>query len=192
MRKAPNQFIYTASGQVIDPEAPRINQIRITDIVVALSKIRRYNGHYGDISVLDHSVALALIAKELGHTQGAIKYALFHDAAEAYMGDMPTWLKPLLGHKWHELYSNFDNIIMSKFNVTPYSQIDELDKLVVEYEMDQNESNPYPVEHSREYMHHRETIQYAYFKAGAVSIETIGRLFRLHASLDPSFDSLDV
>jgi 5'-deoxynucleotidase YfbR-like HD superfamily hydrolase len=83
--------IGTFTGR-IDPLDPRPEEINIADIAHALSRMCRYNGHcVGFISVARHSI---WVSDEL-HTFGPdMQFAgLLHDAAEAYIGDVPRPIK---------------------------------------------------------------------------------------------------
>lgn len=62
----------------------------MSDIMDGLSKICRYNGQINRFySVAEHSVLVSLYAEALGD-QEAMLPALFHDAHEAYTGDIPS------------------------------------------------------------------------------------------------------
>jgi hypothetical protein len=81
--------LMTASGLDFYPLAPDPAAVRIEDIAHALSNICRYGGHVREFySVAQHSVLLSRAAPlHLG------RWALLHDAAEAYVGDIPRPLK---------------------------------------------------------------------------------------------------
>lgn len=70
------------------------NDYLLPDIAHHLSMICRYGGatkyHY---SVAQHSAALAVVMEKLGHPPEECLYALFHDAVEAYVGDIRTPIK---------------------------------------------------------------------------------------------------
>lgn len=137
-RKEANEYIFTYSGQVIDPSEPKLEQIKLIDIAYGLSNIKRYGGQTR-ISVLRHSLALYHCAE----TPTEALFALLHDAAEAYAGDIPTNIKPYLGKKWLSIYTQFERLIYSKYGVVATeaekNAIMTLDKQFVEYEMDSRE-----------------------------------------------------
>lgn len=89
----PETYIETRSGRRVDYFNPDPDTIDIEDIAYALANQCRYNGHSAMFySVAEHSVAVAqLVPKELQ------LLALLHDAAEAYVGDIPSPLKQYLG-----------------------------------------------------------------------------------------------
>lgn len=80
------------SGNIYDFNNVKENVITIEDIALSLSNICRYGGsvdkHY---SVAQHSVYVSLCVDEQYAMEG-----LMHDAAEAYLGDIPTPLKMML------------------------------------------------------------------------------------------------
>lgn len=86
----------TASGKLVFPLAPYAGGIDISDIAFHLGAICRWGGttrkHY---SVAEHSVMLARHFLQLGDHEAA-RWALLHDAAEAYLGDVVRPLKPAL------------------------------------------------------------------------------------------------
>jgi uncharacterized protein len=86
--------IVTASGVAFWPLDPLPAEIRLGDIASALSKLCRFGGHIeGDVaySVAQHSVLVALSLPGPLQAQG-----LMHDAAEAYLVDVPRPIKKYL------------------------------------------------------------------------------------------------
>jgi len=82
----------TWTGRTIDYADPQPEDINIVDIATALSRECRYAGHASDFySVAQHSVLCSRIVPP----EFAIE-ALLHDAAEAYVKDIPTPLKRML------------------------------------------------------------------------------------------------
>jgi 5'-deoxynucleotidase YfbR-like HD superfamily hydrolase len=101
--------VTTVSGREVYPHAPDPSQIVIEDIAHALSSLCRYAGHTRELySVAQHSV---LVAEDVVRRNnfGAFLHwrALLHDAAEAYVCDLPSPLKQCeqLGNAfWHIEY----------------------------------------------------------------------------------------
>ena len=101
-------FFQTHTGLRIDPLRPCADHVRIEDIAHALARICRFGGHCAAFySVAQHSVLLSFAAERLGvtlsgpgHGSGALaaaRWALLHDAAEAYLGDLIAPIKYLPG-----------------------------------------------------------------------------------------------
>ena len=84
----------TASGLTFYPLDPRPEEILIEDIAHHLARICRWGGAVrGYYSVAEHSVLLSHYFEGKGDPVLA-KWALLHDAAEAYLGDVVRPLKP--------------------------------------------------------------------------------------------------
>jgi hypothetical protein len=84
--------ILTRSGHFVNFADLDDNAILIEDIAYALSNICRFCGHtWKFYSVAQHSVLVSRIVSP----ENALA-ALFHDAAEAYLGDVSRPLKALL------------------------------------------------------------------------------------------------
>lgn len=95
--KRPGDFMQTFSGRKFWPLDPRSDEVHIEDIAHALSMQCRYGGHCTRFySVAEHSV---LMARTFVNLDLAL-WALLHDAAEAYVADVPRPLKRFLpGYK---------------------------------------------------------------------------------------------
>lgn len=102
----------TASGKSIDLMNIRPDQIELSDIAASLSKLCRFAGHTSSFySVAEHSV---LVARNV-----PIEYALeglLHDAAEAYVADLPLPVKILLPN-YVELERRVELAITEKFSL---------------------------------------------------------------------------
>ena len=84
--------ILTVSGNYFNLINPTDNVVCVTDIAHALANVCRFAGHVSEFySVAQHSV----LASHLVAPQFALA-ALFHDATEAYIGDVTRPLKALL------------------------------------------------------------------------------------------------
>lgn len=93
MAERRGDWMQTFTGKVFWPMDPVVEDIDITDIAHALANACRYAGHtLRFYSVAEHSVLMsrALLAPE--HR----RWALLHDASEAYLVDVPRPVKPFL------------------------------------------------------------------------------------------------
>lgn len=97
------------SGNAIDLLNPSEYTFTITEVDDLLSKVRRFNG-YG-ISVAQHSVMVAdTILKITGNPYLALM-GLLHDSAEAYIGDISTPVKQVLGEDIDRLETSIRSAI---------------------------------------------------------------------------------
>lgn len=85
-------WIQTAMGRQFWPMDPRPDEVFLDDIAHALSMLCRFGGHcLRFYSVAEHSVLMARAA-----APAVKRWALLHDASEAYLVDVPRPLKPFL------------------------------------------------------------------------------------------------
>lgn len=84
-------WIETASGKHYHFEQPQQDEIDIKDIALALANKCRFSGHTQFFSVAEHSICVAYRLPPSLRLAG-----LLHDAAEAYLGDIPSPLKHVL------------------------------------------------------------------------------------------------
>jgi hypothetical protein len=85
----------TYTGRRFWPLDPRPEDVSFRDVAHALSNVCRYGGHARHFySVAEHSRLLAEFF-EGQRRRDAARFALLHDASEAYIGDM---VRPLKGH----------------------------------------------------------------------------------------------
>ena len=117
-----NNWTATNSGQRINLLAPSTESIKIEDIANALSKLCRFNGQLNQFySVAQHCIHVSeLVPKHLK------LQALLHDASEAYICDIPTPFKRMLGEAYSRTESVLQSVIGKKFGV----ELDNLDPLV--------------------------------------------------------------
>lgn len=84
-------------GGSFDLDHPRPEDVSLYDIAHSLSNIGRWTGRTTHFySVAQHSVMVLEYVRLLGGSFSAQEQALFHDAHEAYTGDIPAPLKALL------------------------------------------------------------------------------------------------
>lgn len=88
----------TSSGVRVDLFDPDPATLRLRDIAFSLCRIPRYLGHTREpYSVGSHSLWIAQLCLLVTGDPQTSRYALLHDAHEAYMGDIPTPVKNLPG-----------------------------------------------------------------------------------------------
>lgn len=92
-------WLGTKSGKKIDLLNPDPKQITIEDIATGLSNVARFNGQVKDwYSVAEHSIHVAELLPN-----GMKILGLLHDASEAYICDVPSPLKWLLGDAYRDV-----------------------------------------------------------------------------------------
>jgi hypothetical protein len=115
-----NTIIDTMGGREWDYANPTAAAVNITDIATALSNTCRYGGFCDPYySVAEHSVNCARHLRELDFPREYQLGALLHDAHEAYLLDVPTPLKRLLGGTYARLAELHDRAIAEAFDVKP-------------------------------------------------------------------------
>ncbi|MCL6745088.1 HD family hydrolase [Kosakonia sp. R1.Fl] len=124
-------FIRTYTGKKFDYLTATTDDIDIEDIANALSKVCRFNGHLPEFySVAQHSVLCSRIVP----VENAFE-ALMHDAAEAYVQDIPAPLKALLPD-YQRIEALVDEMIRQKFGLprehTPVVKYADLTMLATE------------------------------------------------------------
>lgn len=131
--------LMTASGEQIDPTDPDPAAVRLQDIAHGLAQQCRSAGQ----TVRFYSVGLhsLYVAEELERTGSSPRvqlYGLLHDAAEAYLGDVP---KPVKNHLpgYETLESDLEHAIWKAFELTPPDEsvqqdIKAVDRYLREYE----------------------------------------------------------
>jgi len=82
--------ITTFTGRLVDPLDLQPEDLHIDDIARSLSHQCRFNGHTRSFfSVGEHSLWVRRIVNDWGHGPRLQLTALLHDAAEAYVMDLP-------------------------------------------------------------------------------------------------------
>lgn len=101
----------TVSGKKINIANPDPSTIDISDIAWALSRMPRFSGHtipYIPYSVAQHCIR---VMKELApHGPRIQLYGLLHDAAEAYINDLPSPVKHI--PEIHAVISKLEDKLM--------------------------------------------------------------------------------
>lgn len=118
-------WIQTYTGIAFNLQHPREIDVCIEDIAHALAFQCRFTGHSRRFySVAQHSVCCAWAAPP-----AARLHALLHDAHEAYVGDMNSPLKHLIGGVYVRIADRIQRVINRKFGVELYpEEIHEIDR----------------------------------------------------------------
>jgi hypothetical protein len=90
--------VTTVTGRRIDLRDFKPIDVDVVDIATGLSRMPRFCGQTpSPYNVAAHSVAVSKLVQALGGGPAAQALGLFHDAAEAYMADVPSPVKALPG-----------------------------------------------------------------------------------------------
>lgn len=111
-------WILTANGNELDLVYPKPSAMPIQDIAHALSQINRFTGHARrPYSVAEHSLLVCEIVERLQPTISAhgLFAALMHDAHEAFIGDVATPTKQMIGAGWHMLEDRIQQTLRSAY-----------------------------------------------------------------------------
>ena len=111
-----NHEIEMHSGVYVNLAEPHPNQILLEDIAFSLSNIARYGGHVRFYTVAQHACLVVRWLKIKGYDAQMQLAGLHHDDPEAYIGDIPRPLKPLLGGL-KELNQKFEHVIKESLNL---------------------------------------------------------------------------
>ncbi len=104
-------YIETRFGNKVHFLNPSPEEIDIKDIAFSLANQCRFNGHVPFFSVAEHSIAVA------ARLPPALQLAgLLHDAAEAYLSDIPSPIKQFLPD-YRAMEEKVDAVIREKFAV---------------------------------------------------------------------------
>jgi hypothetical protein len=111
-----NSWIQTFTGKKFYPLNPDPDDICIEDIAHSLAFQCRYSGHTRQFySVAQHSV---ILSQKFFPSRSMRLAALLHDAAEAYLSDIPRPIKQLPEFAFYrEAEGRLQRMIMRKFGV---------------------------------------------------------------------------
>ncbi len=114
-------WIQTFTGKKFFPLEPNIEDICIEDIAHSLSMQCRFAGHSKThYSVAQHSIAMVNGWFNGPENKELAKYALLHDASEAYLTDIPRPLKHLPQFQFYrDAEKHLSELIYVKFGLNP-------------------------------------------------------------------------
>ena len=106
------------SGTVFDLVTPVAEQVNLMDIAHHLAHICRFGGGTPSFySVAEHSIQVLKYVERKTLNPNIRLAALLHDAHEAYVGDIVTPVKEMLGHRYIALRDALDEVIATKFGL---------------------------------------------------------------------------
>lgn len=127
-------------GGQMDPLDPQPQDLHLADIAHSLAHQCRYNGHCVRFySVAEHCVHLVAAMRRDGFPTPVLRWALMHDAPEAWLGDVPRPLKPrLVGYA--EIERRGELAVAARFGLTEEIPEDVMryDARILADEMGQN------------------------------------------------------
>lgn len=122
--------IETRAGLFVDTANPDPATITVEDIAHALAHTCRYGGHCQQFySVAEHALLVSRRLEQQGYGTTIVLAGLHHDDAEAYLGDIPRPMKPLLGTIYESLTENMEGAIVEALSL-PFSADVFHDRLV--------------------------------------------------------------
>ena len=128
-------YIQTVSGRRVNPFDADPADIDPADIAQALSNICRFGGHSRAFySVAQHSLIVSELLEAQGATPAELMAALLHDAAEAYLGDLPHPIKHRseLGAQFKQAEKRLEAVIERRFDLPEASaRIKPLDRALL-------------------------------------------------------------
>ena len=122
--KPSEYMVETFSGRFVDTKWPKTEQICLEDIAHALANTCRYGGHCRRFySVAEHAVFVSQRVERQGMGRVTILAALHHDDPEAYLGDIPRPLKPLLGARYERLTDRMEAAIAEALDFSQHVRL---------------------------------------------------------------------
>ncbi|MES2342292.1 MAG: phosphohydrolase [Pseudomonadota bacterium] len=108
MTQRKGDWIQVASGRQFWPLDPHADEVHLDDIAHALANQCRFSGHVRHFySVAQHSYFVSLHCDPPDALWG-----LLHDAAEAYLVDLPRPVKKALRASWLTLFDDMEATVM--------------------------------------------------------------------------------
>lgn len=114
-----SRAILTANGRNFDLQYGNQADVTMADIAHALAQINRFTGHCRrPYSVAEHSLLVAeIIERLLSPSVSARLAGLMHDAHEAYIGDLSSPAKLVVGDAWSTLEHRMERTVRTAFGL---------------------------------------------------------------------------
>ena len=128
-----NRHVRTISGRKFHLEGNDTTSIYLPDICHALSHMCRFTGHTTRLyTVADHSILVGHLVNKVTEDPHIILQALMHDFPEAYLADIASPFKGLLGN-YKALEESTWLRIAKKWNVQPkmFAAVKEADRVAL-------------------------------------------------------------
>jgi uncharacterized protein len=131
----------TYTGLLLQLDDPKSEHVCVEDIAAGLAHTCRYSGQINKYySVGEHSVRVAQMVLAAGHTELGLP-ALLHDGHEAYLGELTSMTKALVGEPYLRLADRIDKAIAEAFGFEPalfhHPAVKEQDSLLLRMEAGQ-------------------------------------------------------
>lgn len=132
-------FIPTSSGSKIYYTEPEADQIELEDLAHGLAMNPRFGGQTTEFySVAKHSILVSKELEKQGFGAEIQLYGLLHDAAEAFVGDVPAPLKKELKN-FREIEHSIMDAIWEAVDIQPpsdedWKKIKDADRVLLNYE----------------------------------------------------------
>ena len=114
---------YTTAWRGTDIGPPGIfkpEHVDLRDIARSLAMTCRFQGHLDRFySVAEHSVCCARLARHEGWGDDVVRYALLHDAHEAYCGDLARPNKTMVGYQWAMFENDREGVVREALGLSP-------------------------------------------------------------------------
>lgn len=110
--------IVTLSGDILDFSDPMsLSALSLYDVLWLLSREKRF-GNRIDMDVLRHSIYVGFLCEELCPDDvETIIYGYFHDIQEAFVRDVPTPFKKMVGKAWYDMEETIQSALFTRFNI---------------------------------------------------------------------------
>lgn len=108
-----------SSGKYVDLNNLQAENLDVKDIETALGGINRFTGHFKDVpplNVAEHSMLCLQMGRIFEPDDLELHLALLtHDFAEAYIGDVASPVKQVLGDRWYNFATPIEELVELTF-----------------------------------------------------------------------------
>lgn len=138
-RNVTKGVIETLEGRALNLLDPQPEMFTLAGIATSLSRECRFGRQTSVFySVAEHSLLCLRLMRQRADDLELLRGVLFHDAHEAYLGDIPTPIKKMLGESWHQVVERLDVAIATALGLDPASfthpEVKDVDRLALSIE----------------------------------------------------------